>query len=256
MSELQPVVSWEIAKMSSKGYLATDLLDDLCIQFINNLEERFSSNQQDKFQYSARQNHLLTALSYVFPRLPRNSDIQICDLGGGSGYMFDWLVQHFNLDFKDPIDNLNRRINYSVYETASIAKRYRDLGKALPIMFLENSPINYPPTISLSIISCTLQYIEDYYAELEFLKSRSQYTLIMRVPIIDCQENKIFVQTFSEGIYAKSNSSWPIRFFSKTQFDEDLQKLFDVIFVSYDYEETIPFGDSLLPVQTFLLKSK
>jgi hypothetical protein len=78
----------------------------------------------------------------------------------------------------------------------------------------------------------------------------------MRVPLIDSNEHQVFVQTPRSGLYFESNASWPLRMFSRKKFIQNLEKASELIFSSYDPEETFPFGSGVFPVETYLLKSK
>lgn len=83
-----------------------------------------------------------------------------------------------------------------------------------------------------------------------------QIGLLMRVPLINSSEHPFFVQTPGSGLYLDSNASWPFRMFSRRKFMSKLEKISEIVFSTYDPEETFPFDGSIFPLETYLLRSK
>jgi putative methyltransferase (TIGR04325 family) len=171
---------------------------------------------------------------------------RIADIGGGNGYMFDWIKSAYP----------SIAPNWTVFESKEIAEAYQKLSIGLTISFVSSTSFTKSCEFDLTIISCAIQYLDEWEDVLETAFSTSKYVLLMRVPLIDSNEHQVFVQTPGSGLYLESNASWPVRMFSRKKFTENLEKVSELIFSTYDPEETFPFEGSVFPLETYLLKSK
>ena len=240
--ELQPMGSWTEAVKKSKGYQDKTLVSDLIQEFKINLPNRIHKNQI--IDLSQRQVHLL--LVFLKTLLVKNKQtISIGDFGGGNGYMCDFLRDI----------NLNCKIIYDVYETREIATGYNKIGKELNIDFLDTKKFG-EKKYDLIILSCVLQYTNNWRKILTMAGKISNNILIMRLPLIDSNKNKYFVQHNKDKVYGLSQASWPLMLFSKKLFTKEIQKTFKIIFKLTDSEENFPCNGKNYPMNTLLLETK
>ncbi len=254
--ELEPVDSWADAVSISKGYQDSEVIQDLTNQFRNSVNNRIKKYKSGPINLSVRRLHLLAAWSYLVAR-STNRVITVSDIGGGNGYMYDWITAHqgVRLEVED-VSDAPLEINWNVFESKEIADAYQANKGNLKVNFLENTVANYPKVSNLVLMSCFLQYIDNWEDSIESISRNSEFVLIMRVPLISGRSHKIFVQHFSEDLYGKSHASWPVRFFSEKLFMDFVEQRFHVIFSAIDMEETFPFENSTYPMKTLLLKRK
>jgi putative methyltransferase (TIGR04325 family) len=238
--ELQPTNSWLEAVRNSKGYENKSLVLDLIEQFKANLVNRLAINPISSL--SQRQIHLLLA----FLKIAHEGEVvSVGDFGGGNGYMCDFLRAN----------NPNTKIKYDVYETSDIAEGYNNYSKELEIDFLDIKSFG-ERKYDLVLISCTLQYTNNWKEVLVTSSQIAKNILLMRLPLIDVDDHHVFIQHNYSGVYGLSHASWPIILFSKTLFLKEIKKLFDIVFELTDSEENYPFKGKNFPMNSFLLKSK
>lgn len=241
VDELKLVSSWEEALSLSTSYIDNQLIISLTEQFQNDLSNRFSAT--NRHMETVRKCHLLLGWSFSCLGVSRP---RIADIGGGNGYMFDWIKSAYPSVVP----------NWVVYESKEITEAYNKVSEGLAVSFASSATFNKSSDFDLTIISCALQYIDNWKDILETAFCTSKYVLLMRIPLIESKEHQVFVQTPGSGLYFDSNASWPIRMFSRKRFMQNLEKVSEFIFSAYDPEETFPFGGKVIPVETFLLKSK
>lgn len=245
LDELVRVENWAEAKRNSKGYSEIELIVDLENQFCNDIEARLSDlSKKDRSKIeSNRLTHLLIAWKFA---IPESTPSVIADIGGGNGYFFDWIRRFTN----------TQNISWKIFESPEICKAYSPHADILEILYYENSIINISQEFDLAIVSGTLQYLKSYRKVLTALQQNSKYVLLMRIPFIDSEEDEIYVQSFSDGIYGKSNASWPIRYFSRGAFIRKISESFEIVFSLEDSDENFPWNSKQLPMTTILLKHK
>lgn len=238
--DLEHVKSWAEAAKKSKGYAEKDLVINLTQQF-----ETQSKNRPfiiSEGQETLRLQHLLIGF---FLSLNNKKNISVGDFGGANGYMCDWLR------FYNPEIN----IEYTVFEQSEISKAYNLYSKKIGIKFIDINQFN-KFKYDLIIISCTLQYTEKWIEVLKSSLQNAPNVLLMRVPLIDGSNNEFLIQHTTTGLYGESLSSWPVIFFSRTRFIEQIKELSEIKFSAVDYEESFPFSGKKYFMNTFLLKSK
>jgi len=143
-----------------------------------------------------------------------------------------------------------------VRESKEIAETYHMYSTGLEVSFLLGALYNNKSNFDLTTISSALQYIENWEDALEVAFTNSKYVLLMRTPLIKSDQHLEFVQTPGQGLYADTNSSWPIRLFSREKFMSNLGKMSEPVFSTYDPKKTFLFDGGIFPPETFLLKSK
>jgi len=238
--DLEHVKSWTEAVDKSKGYDEKELVVNLVQQFQAQLKNRpFSISKGEE---TLRLQHLLIGF---FLSLNNKKNISIGDFGGANGYMCDWL-RFYNPEIE---------IAYTVFEPTEISKAYSLESKKIGIRFLDITQFENLK-FDLIIISCTLQYTEKWSEVLKLSVKNAPYVLLMRVPLIDSLNNEIFIQHTTTGLYGESSSSWPVIFFSRDRFIDEINQLSKIEFSGVDYEESFPFNGKKYFMNTFLLASK
>ena len=159
--------------------------------------------------------------------------------------MCGWL-RHFNPD----VD-----INYTVFEPKVISDAYNVFAKQIGINFIDISHFN-AYKFDLIIMSCTLQYIQNWQEVLTASLKNAKYVLIMRLPLIKSLKDEYLIQRTTTGLYGKTESSWPVIFFSRTRFIANLEKTATIKFSAKDYEESFPFKGETYFYETFMLQGK
>lgn len=241
VAELSLVSNWEEAESLSKSYIDSALVARLTEQFENDLVKRLCS--ADRQMETVRKCHLLLGYQFSCAGIVRPN---VADIGGGNGYMFDWI--------KSAHPSISP--NWTVFESKEIAEAYQMLSAGLGITFAQSSQFSNACKFDSTIISCAIQYLKNWEDVLETAFATSKFVLLMRVPLIDSGEHQVFVQTPGTGLYLAQNASWPLRMFSRQKFMSKLENTSKVIFSTYDPEETFPFAGSVFPLETYLLKSK
>ena len=160
--------------------------------------------------------------------------------------MSDWIKSAYPLAFP----------NWTVFESKEIAEAYQIMSAGLGVSFSSSTSFTNSSEFDLTIISGTLQYLDNWEEILLTAFTTSRYVLLMRLPLIDSVEHQVFIQTLRSGLYFDSNASWPLRMFSRKYFMSNLEKTSQLIFSAYDPEETFPFDSSIFPLETYQLKSK
>jgi putative methyltransferase (TIGR04325 family) len=239
--EIAEYPSWSEASLNSNGYTDPNLAQVLGRQYAEKLNS--SSTNEVDVRFSSRKLHLIAG--YLIA-CSHTASPKIADVGGGNGYMFDWIRT---------IDS-NVSINFTVFESEQIATIYQDLKKDAELNFLPISQFATFSNVDLVILSCTLQYLADWDEILMSALKKSKYVLILRTPIIETADHKIYVQTPPDGAYAVARASWPIRFFSRAKLLNLIQQNSRIIFSAQDFEEGFFFDESVNPLESFLLCSK
>ena len=240
-NEIVEYPSWSEAALNSSGYTDPDLAEVLGRQY----EEKLTLALDHKIdvRFSSRRLHLITGYLIACSKISRP---KIADVGGGNGYMFDWIRA---------IDS-NVSIDFTVFESEQIAATYQDLKQDDELNFLTISQFTTVSNVDLVILSCTLQYLANWDEILMLALKKSKYVLILRAPIIDTEDHKIYVQTPPDGAYAAAKASWPIRFFSRAKLLNLIEQNSKIIFSAQDFEEGFSFDGSMIPLESFLLYSK
>jgi putative methyltransferase (TIGR04325 family) len=240
--ELESVASWAKALEGSKGYDDKSLVLNLIAQFRLNLPCRLIKNSNTNL--SQRQIHLLLAFLKVSSSVG-GGEVSVADIGGGDGYMFDFLRDH----------NLNTKINYDVYETKEIARGYKKLSKNLAINFLDIKYLGLKK-YDLVLISGTLQYTENWREILQISSVLAKNTQIMRLPLSIASKNSFYIQHNETGVYGLSHASYPFIMFSRVEFINEIAINFNISMQLIDSDENYPYLGKNYPMNTLFLNSK
>jgi len=167
----------------------------------------------------------------------------VADVGGGNGYMRDWV---YGIHDKD-------KLNWHIYESDTIAAAYSKHQEDLNISFRPLGEFGSSTKYDLTILSSVLQYLSNWREILETAMSNSKNVLIMRTPVTDSVAHSYFIQRNNTEVYAKSQSSWPLILFSKIEFEKVFLGKMKIDHSFRDSEETFPFQGQSLPVTTYFL---
>jgi putative methyltransferase (TIGR04325 family) len=244
-SELANVSNFAEARANSKSYQDPELVNNLGIQFQENKKYRINKiiNLQSSMPEPTvrKQNLLLGFLMSL-----NCEGMKVADIGGGNGYMRDWVYGIIE----------NERLNWSVFESDQIATSYSEFEKDLNLKFKSLDEFKTTEDFDLTIFSCVLHYLSNWDEILETALNNSKNVLIMRTPIIESKNHKYYIQTNNTDIYAKSQSSWPFIMFSKIKFEKIILDKMKLGFYGVDHEETFPYEGQQLPMSTYLLQNK
>ena len=155
-------------------------------------------------------------------------------------------LRHFNPDVN---------MTYTVFEPKEISDAYKKFAKQIGINFVDIADFS-KFKFDLIIISGTLQYTQEWQEVLTASLKNAKYVLLMRLPLIKGLKNEYLIQRTTTGLYGKTESSWPVIFFSKMRFLADLEKTALIKWSAKDYEESFPFNGETYFYETFLIQRK
>lgn len=162
--------TWQQAVQISCGYEDPHLVSNLVSQLRNHSPWKMDRSS-DKY-LDERTLQLLYGLQLVAAHVgPR---IRAADIGGGNGYMA-YSARHY-------LGHVHW--DWTVYESPTVATAYGIFESVADIKWRPNLAKEYDSNYDVAILSCVLQYIEDPYSLLEATALRSQYILILRLPLV------------------------------------------------------------------------
>jgi putative methyltransferase (TIGR04325 family) len=235
--ELLPVDCWETGKTLSKGYTDGVLIERLVTQFH---KDQLSRQHLDSF-WSIRQCHLLLGYGLACSSIASPT---VADVGGGNGYMFDWIRLSYP----------SQDLHWTIFESREVAEAYARISKG-PLKYRSSSELDASMRFDLTILSGALQYLENWQEILDLSFRISKFVLIMRTPLIDSVDSKVFIQKPKTGLYETSDASWPIRLISRKEFESHTSSRAQLIFSAHDPQELFPWSADLLPMETFLFRT-
>ena len=235
--------NWEQASLESGGYEETDLVSTLTERAE---EERPWTQGIGSAYLQARELELINALQMVVSLLKCPETLDVVDIGGGNGYVAAMARQRMQL----------QRFRWTICESKAISDSYQRFESESEILWMENVEQNFDRVFDVAIVSCTLQYLTDPHALLNFLSKKTQYLLLMRVPLVGEPEDICTIQKPIEGLYASVNAQWPAWFFSRERFDARLKEVGDVLFRWTTPTEVWKFEGKKITPEGVLLKTK
>lgn len=241
-SDLTKVQSFAEAQKNSKSYQDPELVKNLTDQYRDKKSSRIEQliNLQSSISgASIRKSHLLLGFLMSTNHLSMN----VADIGGGNGYMRDWIYGIVE----------NEKLSWTVYESEEIVSSYKMFEEDLNLKFIPLEDFNPTQDFDLTILSCVLQYLSNWEEVLDKVLKNSKNVLIMRTPVIEANEHEYFIQTNKTDIYGKSNSSWPFIMFSKSKFEAIISGKMRIKFREVDSEETFPHEINQVPMATYFL---
>ena len=234
--------SWEQASLESGGYEETDLVSTLTARAA---EERPWTQVIESAYVQGREMELIHALQTVVSFLKNPETLDVADVGGGNGYMA--AIARHRMHFQ--------RFQWTIFESKAVSDSYQRFESESEILWMENVERNFDRVVDIAIVSCTMHYLSEPHALLNFLSTKSQYLLLMRVPLVDEPEDIPTIQSPNDGIYAQVNAHWPAWFLSRTRFDATLKEVGDVVFRWFTNEVWQFEGEPIL-LEGVLLRTK
>ena len=235
--------TWGQAVQLSCGYEDPHLVSNLASQLRDHTPWKIDRNS-DKY-LDERSLQLLCALQLVAAHV--GPEIRVADIGGGNGYMAYSARQqlgHFHWD-------------WTVFESPTVAAEYGIFESAAAIKWRPNLVEEYGSDYDVAILSCTLQYIEDPYSLLKTTALRSQYMLILRLPLVsDSDMDLCSVQRPRGVVYEESQASWPCWFFSRSRFDAAIAGIGEVVLRWITTSETVVIRGVTIPLEGLLIRTR
>ncbi len=242
-NEFTACKSWEQAVQLSSGYEDPHLVSNLASQLRKQMPWKMDRSS-DKY-LDERNLQLLNALQLVAAHV--GPEIRVADIGGGNGYTaYSARKQlgHFHWD-------------WTVFESPACAAEYGIFESEAGVKWRPNLAKEYGSNYDVAILSCTLQYIEDPYSLLKTTASRSQFILIMRLPLVsDTDTDLCSVQRPRGGVYEDSQASWPSWFFSRSRFEAAIAPLGEVVLGWVTKSETVTLNGKTYPFEGLLIRTE
>ena len=244
-SEFLECADWDQAVAQSKGYESTDLISHYSAQFALDkpwLQNGSRLNPED-FNLSERQANLFFGFAIAIAKL-RKKQIRVLDIGGGNGYMAYWLRDFFR----------EQSFEWVILESESVAKSYNKWRKEARIDWIHKNP--FTESFDIILISCTLQYIENWSQVVLESASNCQFLFLMRLPILEGNQHKFGVQRIFRKSLGKSfDASVPCHFFGASEiFDQISTEMNPVYKLVYHDESVIFLNEEVRFQDVFLSK--
>ena len=242
-NEFTACETWQQAVQISIGYEDPHLVSNLVSQLRNHSPWKMDRSS-DKY-LDERSLQLLYALQLVAAHV--GPEIRVADIGGGNGYMAYSAKQQLGYIHWD----------WTVFESPTVAAAYRIFESEASIKWRPNLAEEYSSNYDVAILSCVLQYIEDPYSLLEATASRSQYVLILRLPLVSFSDTDLCsVQRPQGGVYEESRASWPCWFFSRSRFEAAIAPLGEVVLRWVTTSETVIVRGATIPLEGLLIRTR
>lgn len=162
-----------------------------------------SSKARHETELDERGKQLLTAFSTL------RGPLRVLDFGGAGGHYFYQLSRH-----------LPYALDWTVVDTTEMIAGFSALGP---------SPISYRGTpdghYDVTLLSGSLQYVRNPYAQLADLAARSRYLILNRLPLIERPHDRLTVQK----VLGRYRASCPAWFFSRSKFDAALAAIGTIV---------------------------
>jgi putative methyltransferase (TIGR04325 family) len=153
-----------------------------------------------------------SVLSYVAAR-SNGRALSVLDIGGGNGA--------YGITMRRLFDDT---LDWTVLETPTVASSCRGLAD---ISFISDWP---SATFDVTLISGTLQYLENPYADLGKAANSSEWLIATRIPVNELGRDKIVIQTVPPHLY---NGSMPMHSFCRAKFETALADIGEIV-MSWD----------------------
>ena len=223
--------SWEHAQKNSCGYDNSELLA---------FYENINSNSQRPSSSHLLEPRLIELFCAIQRAAKNLGTVSIADVGGANGYLGVHALNFFDLNLK-----------WTVFEQ----EVFVDLYKKIPNSKIEFANINKFKTnltFSISLFSCSLQYIFNCYELLTTAFQNSSFVILSRIPILDHKNDKVTIQKVKlDG----KEFTWPAYFFGQC-FMDFISKRAEVIYRWQTPSEQVLFQGKIISFQGMLLKPK
>ena len=238
-SDFLECLNWNEAFTKSVGYENDDIISYYSNQFGHDkpwLQRRTHSTLED-LALSERQANLFFGFALAVVKL-KKQNIRVLDIGGGNGYMAYWLRDFFpELSFE-----------WIILESKSVAESYNTWKDAAQISWIHKDAFN--ATYDIILVSCALQYIENWSRLLVDSVNKCQILLLMRLSILENDQHKFGVhKIFRKSINGEFDASVPCHFFAANEiYNQISTKMTPIYQLIYDHESVI-FDDEEVKFQ-------
>lgn len=238
-SDFLECLNWDQAITQSVGYESDVIISHYSTQFAHDkpwLQRRIHSTLED-LALSERQANLFFGFALAIAKL-RKQNIRVLDIGGGNGYMAYWLREFFP----------EHSFEWVILESQSVTENYNKWKDKAQISWIHKDAFN--ATYDVILVSCALQYIENWSQLLVDSVNTCQILLLMRLPILENDQHKFGVQKiFRKGISGEFDASVPCHFFAANEiYNQISTKMKPIYKLIYDHESVI-FADGEVKFQ-------
>ncbi len=238
--EFKIAVSWSDAVAASSGYESEELIAHY--QKAMGLAKpwtKFTDLGSDFMKISERELILLTFFGFPINDLNKNK-IRVLDIGGGNGYM-----AHF---IRAALPSI--QFEWHILETEKCATAYQQFESISQITWSHNQ--HYKEKFDITLLSCSLQYMESPFIRLRHAIDRTDWLIVMRTPLTNYPHDRAAIQKVR---YDNREFKWPCWFFSEMNFHTQLVKSAKKV-ISYEcLDESSIFEGEEVPLQNFLYKT-
>ena len=199
--------NWSKALNSSKSYEDNIIAEKVIKTYEKIKYPNFEFYERDGILFEKKINES-NLLKFLNEHFNKTKSLEVLDFGGSLGSRY--------------FSNYNFINNNSIYWNIVEQKKFVDYGKKniqrknLQFFYSLEECLKIKK-IDCVIFSGSLQYLENYYEILKYIKSNKIKSIFVDfLPLSDFKNHKIFIQNIPKKIY---NSSYPIRIFSKKKFN-------------------------------------
>jgi len=241
-SEFLECINWEEAVAQSVGYEGAELISHYSTQFALDkpwLQKRSHSKPED-LDLSERQENLFFGFAIAIAKL-KKKQIRVLDIGGGNGYMAYWIRDFFP----------EQTFEWVILESESVAESYNEWKKEASIDWIYRDAFN--DTFDVILISCTLQYLENWSQVLVDSVRSCKMLFLMRLPILESNKHKFGVQyIFRKSLGRNFDASVPCHFFGAKEIFNQISPLMKPLYKLVYNDESVIFENKEVRFQDYL----
>jgi len=238
-SDFIECLNWDRAISQARGYEDGDIILHYSARFAIDKPwlQKSSHSTLEDLVLSERQENLFFGFALALVKL-RKQKIRVLDIGGGNGYMAYWLRDFFP----------EQSFDWTILESRSIAENYSKWKEEANINWIYEDA--FAVSFDVILISCALQYVQNWSQLLVDAVNTCEILLLMRLPILESNEHKFGVQKiFRKSLGEEFDASVPCHFFSANEIYAQISTTMKPIYkVIYDHESVI-FDDEEVKFQ-------
>ena len=202
--------------------------------------ENFNSNSPCPPNPNLLQPRLIELFCAIQKAVKNSGTVSIADVGAGNSYLGKHALDFFDLNLK-----------WTVFEKEVFVDLYNKIHNS-KIEFANIDKFKTNLIFSISLFSCSLQYIFNCYELLRTAFQKSSFVVLSRIPILDHENVKVTIQKVTlDG----KEFTWPAYFFGQC-FMDFISTRAEVIYRRQTHSEQVLFQGKIISFQGMLLKPK